>query len=162
MTLRTENLEIFSLSVLCPALFLLTSVCTLDSPNLWLATWPPSWPLIGQPSNRIQCSDAFQLLSRMSRSRASVFRPIIAHPQGLLLAFISLLLCTCHSIDQHNLLLTDNVIVNYILVSQFRFPGIRKLRRKGFLWTSGLNPDHLLLSLHLSSCSICCCLSSLI
>ena len=127
MTLRTENLEIFSLSVLCPALFLLTSVCTLDSPGFWLVTWPQSWPLIGQSSNRIQCSDAFQLLSRMSRSRASVFRPIIAHPQELLLAFISLLLCTCHSIDQHNLLLTDNVIVNYILVSQFRFAGKRKL-----------------------------------
>ena len=56
--------------------------------------------------------------------------------------FSHLYLCcsTCHSIDQHNLLLTDNVIVNYILVSQFRFPGIRKLRRKGFLWTSGLDP----------------------
>ena len=118
MTLSPENLEIFSLSVL---------LCTLPSHPGGCWAWivhSGQWrPLIGHllpslasdwsvPSNRTQCSDAFQLLSRLSRAPVlRVLRPIIAHLRGLLTFYI--FVACCHSIDQHNLLHTDNVIVNY-------------------------------------------------
>lgn len=110
------------------ALFPLTSVvgpglCTLD----WLlighllpmlaSDWPPL-----ALTNRIQCSDAFQL-SRMSRAGASLFRLIIAHPWWLLTFYIFVAHLPLNRPAQF---ITEITLLSIILVSQLAFPVIRK------------------------------------
>lgn len=96
--------------------------------GFWLVTCCPCWPLIGHLlpplalTNRIQCSDAFQL-SRMSRAGASLFRLIIAHPWWLLTFYIFVAHLPLNRPAQF---ITEITLLSIILVSQLAFPVIRK------------------------------------
>ena len=98
-------------------------LCTLDwflighlLPML-ASDWSPL-PL----TNRIQCSDAFQL-SRMSRAGASLFRLIIAHPWWLLTFYIFVAHLPLNRPAQF---ITEITLLSIILVSQLAFSVIRK------------------------------------
>ena len=165
------------------ALFPLTLVaagpglCTLDNGGLWLVTRSPAWPLIGHPASPITGYSALmhsnccpgcpgpgpQCYEYLGRSLLTYEG--FSH-------FISLLLeLPLHSIDQHNLLHTDNVIVNYFY-QPAEISRNKKVTQEGISFnirpaqslTGDYRPDMMIIRYkvaNMNSCMSLCCLSSL-